>query len=70
MGKKIAICIVEFYRKFISPFKKPCCKYYPTCSKYAVEALSRYGLIKGGLMAVWRVLRCNPLSNGGFDPVK
>ncbi|MCL2146224.1 MAG: membrane protein insertion efficiency factor YidD [Synergistaceae bacterium] len=70
MGKKIAIKIIEFYRKFISPFKKPCCKYYPTCSKYAIDALSRYGLVKGGLMAVWRVLRCNPLSNGGYDPVK
>jgi len=70
MGKKIVIRLIEFYRKFISPLKIPCCKYYPSCSKYALDAVSRYGLMKGGVMALWRVLRCNPFSNGGYDPVR
>ena len=69
MGKKAAIKVLLLYRKFISPLIRPCCKYYPTCSKYAIDALSRYGLFKGSLMSLWRVIRCNPFSNGGFDPV-
>jgi len=48
----------------------PRCKYIPTCSQYAVEAIEKYGVIKGGLMSIWRILRCNPFSKGGFDPVK
>lgn len=48
----------------------PKCKYIPSCSKYALEAVDKYGAIRGGFMAVWRVLRCNPFSKGGFDPVK
>jgi putative membrane protein insertion efficiency factor len=48
----------------------PKCKYLPTCSQYAVDAIEKYGAIKGGLMACWRILRCNPFSKGGFDPVK
>ena len=48
----------------------PCCKYYPTCSQYAVEALQKHGILKGGTMAIWRILRCNPFSKGGYDPVK
>ena len=47
----------------------PTCKYFPTCSQYAIEALEKYGVIKGGLLAVWRILRCNPFSKGGYDPV-
>lgn len=64
------LAIVKFYQKFISPMRPPCCRYYPTCSQYAVEALKKYGPIKGGGMAIWRVLRCNPWSKGGYDPVK
>ena len=45
----------------------PTCKYFPTCSQYAIEALEKYGVIKGGLLAVWRILRCNPFSKGGQD---
>lgn len=48
----------------------PCCKYYPTCSQYALEAIKKYGAFKGLALAVWRVLRCNPFSKGGYDPVK
>jgi putative membrane protein insertion efficiency factor len=70
MVKKIVIKLLELYRKYISPLKMPCCKYYPSCSQYAIDAVSRYGLAKGGILAVWRVLRCNPFSNGGFDPVR
>jgi putative membrane protein insertion efficiency factor len=67
--KYILILIVKFYRKFISPLKPPCCKYYPTCSAYAVEALKRHGAVKGIILAGWRLLRCNPWSLGGIDYV-
>ena len=58
------------YRTKISPMYPPRCKYIPTCSQYAVEAIEKYGVIKGGLMSTWRILRCNHFSKGGFDPVK
>lgn len=60
---------VFFYRKCISPLFPPCCKYYPTCSTYAVRAFKKHGIIKGTILSVWRILRCNPWSNGGIDPV-
>lgn len=60
---------VEFYRRVVSPFIAPRCRYYPTCSNYAVEALKTYGPVKGSILAAWRVLRCNPFSDGGFDAV-
>ncbi|MGL4772124.1 MAG: membrane protein insertion efficiency factor YidD [Clostridium sp.] len=68
--KKILISLIKFYRKSISPNKPPCCKFYPTCSQYAIDAVEKYGAIKGGIMAVWRILRCNPFNKGGYDPVK
>lgn len=68
--KKIAIKFVKFYRKYISPLKRPSCIYIPTCSQYAIEALEKYGFIKGGFMATKRILRCHPFAKGGFDPVK
>ena len=67
--KKAAIKIIKFYQRRISPLFPPQCKYYPTCSQYAVTAIERFGLFKGGLLAVWRILRCNPFSNGGVDLV-
>ena len=67
--KRLLIRLVRFYQKGISPLKPPCCKYIPTCSQYAVEALERFGALKGTALAVWRILRCNPLSRGGYDPV-
>jgi putative membrane protein insertion efficiency factor len=70
MMKKVLILLIRFYQKAISPMFPPCCKYIPTCSEYAVEALKKYGIIKGGGMAIWRILRCNPFSKGGYDPVK
>ncbi|MCD8048809.1 MAG: membrane protein insertion efficiency factor YidD [Clostridia bacterium] len=68
--KKIIISLIRFYQKHISPLKKPCCRFIPTCSAYAIEAVEKYGAIKGGAMALWRIMRCNPFSKGGYDPVK
>ena len=67
--KRVLIWLVRFYQQAISPRKPPCCKYVPTCSQYALEALERFGAVKGTALAVWRVLRCNPFSRGGYDPV-
>lgn len=67
--KKIFLAIIRFYRKNISPNTKPSCKYYPTCSVYAMEAIENFGAFKGGFMSLWRILRCNPFSKGGYDPV-
>ncbi len=69
MLKKCCIYIIKFYQKFISPMKKPCCIYYPTCSNYACEAYQKYGFFKGTYLTIWRILRCNPFSKGGYDPV-
>ena len=60
---------VKVYQRAISPLLGPRCKYYPTCSAYAVQAVEEYGILRGSLLAGWRVLRCNPWSHGGFDPV-
>ena len=67
--KKLLIYIIKFYRKHISPMKSTKCPYFPTCSEYGLEAVSKYGALKGGCMALWRILRCNPFSKGGYDPV-
>lgn len=63
------VAVIRFYQRFISPLFPPRCKYYPTCSEYAVEALRVHGAGRGLLLAGWRLLRCNPLSDGGIDPV-
>ncbi|MBE7064608.1 MAG: membrane protein insertion efficiency factor YidD [Ruminococcaceae bacterium] len=68
--KKLLISGIKFYKKFISPLKKPCCRFYPTCSTYAIQAIEKYGAFKGTAMAVYRILRCNPFCKGGYDPVK
>lgn len=67
--KKVLIAIINFYRKYISPYKTTKCPYYPTCSTYGLEAIHKHGALKGGLLAGWRILRCNPFSKGGYDPV-
>ncbi|MEG1657945.1 MAG: membrane protein insertion efficiency factor YidD [Oscillibacter sp.] len=67
--KKVLIALVKFYRAAISPYCSPCCRYLPTCSQYALEALEKYGAVKGGYLAFRRVLRCNPFHKGGYDPV-
>ena len=60
---------IRMNQKYISPLKHTKCPYIPTCSQYGLEAVEKYGAVKGGAMAAWRILRCNPLSSGGYDPV-
>ena len=68
--KKVIIWPIRFYQKYLSPLKGyGTCKYYPTCSQYAIEAIEKYGAGKGTLLASYRILRCNPFSKGGYDPV-
>ena len=67
--KRLLILVIRFYREHISPFFPPSCRYTPTCSQYALEAITEYGAWKGTLLAAWRILRCNPFSRGGYDPV-
>ena len=69
LPKTWLIGLVRFYQRRLSPKKAPCCRFTPTCSVYAIEALERHGAFFGLLLAVWRVLRCNPLCKGGYDPV-
>lgn len=68
--KKVLIIVIKFYRKYISPLKTPCCRFYPSCSQYALDAVGKYGAFKGSVLAAWRILRCNPFNKGGYDPVK
>lgn len=68
---KIMIKLIRFYQKYISNLKtRPTCRFYPTCSSYAIEAYRKYGFFKGTILSVWRILRCNPFCKGGYDPVK
>ena len=67
--KNILIAMILFYQKFLSPLKHTRCNYAQTCSQYGLEAIQKYGAVKGSLLACWRILRCNPFSKGGYDPV-
>ena len=68
--KYVLLWMIRFYRKYLSGMKGGCtCKYYPTCSQYGLEAIEKYGALKGGALAVLRILRGNPFSKGGYDPV-
>ena len=68
--KKILLSCVRFYQKYLSGLKGySSCKFHPTCSRYAIEAIEKYGALKGGFLAIKRILRCNPFSKGGYDPV-
>ena len=67
--KTLLLLLIRFYRRVLSPLKKPCCRYYPTCSAYALQAVKRFGAWHGTGLAVRRILRCNPWSPGGFDAV-
>ncbi|MGI5874322.1 MAG: membrane protein insertion efficiency factor YidD [Bacillota bacterium] len=69
MTRKILLGLIRFYQLAISPLFPPSCRFTPTCSQYAIEAISKYGVLKGGRKAIWRVLRCNPWCKGGYDPV-
>lgn len=66
----ILVLVVRGYQKFVSPMLPRSCKYHPSCSQYAIDALREFGVFKGSILATWRVLRCNPMSYGGYDPVE
>ena len=68
--KKLLIGLVRFYQRFISPLKKPTCRFYPTCSEYAIEAITKKGALRGSLLAIRRICKCHPFHPGGYDPVK
>jgi len=68
--KYILMLFIKIYQKTISSILPPSCRFIPTCSEYSYEAIKKYGVIKGSLLSVWRVLRCNPFNTGGYDPVK
>jgi len=68
-ARELALAPVHLYRRVISPLLPQRCKYYPSCSSYAVEAIRELGLVRGTIVAAWRLARCNPWSNGGYDPI-
>ena len=68
--RRIAILPIRAYQLLLSPMVGQRCKYYPSCSEYAAQAIQRYGILRGLVLAGWRLLRCNPWSQGGFDPVE
>ncbi len=67
--KRALLSCIRFYQRRISPLFPRTCKYHPTCSAYAVSAIEKHGAAKGCILAAWRILRCNPFSHGGYDPV-
>ena len=67
--KRLLIWLIRGYKRFISPLLPPSCRYIPTCSEYALEAIEKYGALKGGWLAIKRILRCHPFHPGGYDPV-
>ena len=69
LPKRMLLGLIRFYRAAISPHFPACCRYTPTCSQYALEAIQKYGALKGGILALRRILRCNPFHAGGYDPV-
>jgi putative membrane protein insertion efficiency factor len=68
--KKLGIILLKGYRRFLSPLLPPSCRFTPSCSLYMLQAIEKYGLLRGGWMGARRLLRCHPFSEGGFDPVK
>jgi len=67
--RSIATAPLRFYRRFLSPLKPPMCRFSPTCSQYAIEAVEAHGVVRGGGLAIWRILRCQPFARAGYDPV-
>ena len=65
----LALLLIGLYRKAISPLLPPTCRFMPSCSEYGYEAVARYGILAGGRLAIWRILRCNPFGGSGYDPV-
>jgi len=69
-ARSVAIGMVSAYRRFVSPLMPPACRFLPSCSAYTLEALERYGFLKGSMKALGRILRCHPFHRGGYDPVR
>lgn len=67
--KTVALALIRFYKKFISPLLPPSCRFEPTCSVYMYQAIEKYGVVKGGWLGIKRISRCHPLNPGGYDPV-
>ncbi|MGC8780347.1 MAG: membrane protein insertion efficiency factor YidD [Anaerolineae bacterium] len=67
--KRLALAVIRFYRRWISPGLPPSCRFYPTCSEYTYQAVEKYGVLRGGWLGVRRIARCHPFNPGGFDPV-
>lgn len=67
--RSLVVFLLRLYQRWVSPAFGPRCRYYPSCSEYAVQAVQRFGILRGLVLATWRLLRCNPWSRGGFDPV-
>lgn len=70
LARSALVVLLRFYQRFISPGFGQRCKYYPSCSEYAIQAVQHFGILRGLVLAGWRLLRCNPWSRGGFDPVE
>jgi len=69
VARRVAIAPLLAYQRFVSPLLGARCKYEPSCSRYAAQAVAEFGILRGAVLAAWRLLRCNPFSHGGFDPV-
>ena len=67
--KRPVLGLIRFYKRRISPMLPPSCRFHPTCSEYAYEAVEKYGILRGGRLAIWRILRCNPVGGSGWDPI-
>jgi len=68
--RNIFVLLIKGYKKVISPLLPPSCRFYPTCSEYSIQALEKYGIVKGGAKSIWRIIRCNPFNKGGYDPIE
>jgi len=68
--KYLIVKLIRVYQIILSPISRPSCRFYPTCSQYAVEAIEKKGIVVGVLKSIWRVIRCNPFGGSGYDPVK
>ncbi|WP_072772433.1 membrane protein insertion efficiency factor YidD [Desulfitobacterium chlororespirans] len=69
MMKRLLIGVIRIYQRYISPLKRPSCRFYPTCSEYSIQAIQKYGVVKGGWKSLIRILKCHPFHPGGYDPV-
>jgi len=67
--KNLLVSLIRVYQRYISPLKRPSCRFYPTCSEYSIQAIQKYGVIKGGWKSAVRILKCHPFHPGGYDPV-